>query len=566
MLVAVLVAVGLAGWLAVRAGQVRGALLEARAALSVDASGVLEDPDRLSAARESASASVARARSAVDDPVWRLAAAVPVAGRSFALGRDATRTAGLVVDGVLPPLLAAAAQVQGRPLLSGGRADLDLLSGVAAEVDRAAGPAQQARRTAVGLPTRLLPAGLGRTATDLRAQAVRLADAVDTAQRALAVLPAALGSDGPRRYLMVVQNNAEARGTGGLIGAYAVLEADGGRLRRTAVGSNVDLRTADAPVVDLGPEFAERYDALAGRTLWSSAGLSPDWPSAARVIGGLWQAQSGDRVDGVIGVDPLAMAAVLRVTGAVRLDGRTLTAAGVADFVMRGQYAEGDPRAPERKQRLAGLAGALYDRASAGGYSGPAMLRALAGAASAGHLQAFSQDPAEQALLAPHRVAGALPAAPGAYLQVVDNNAAGNKLDYYVRRQVGYSRPAPGRGRVRVALTNTVVRPEGLSTYVTGRVGDPPPGAEPGQTRIQVEIYVGVGQQVRSVQVDGREVSPRLGTERGHGVASVLVEVAPSRPTVVTADVSDPGGELVYRQQPLPTPDALELAVPHRLA
>ena len=43
-------------------------------------------------------------------------------------------------------------------------------------------------------------------------------------------LPSFLGADGPRHYFFGASNPAELRGTGGLIGAYAILTIDGGRL------------------------------------------------------------------------------------------------------------------------------------------------------------------------------------------------------------------------------------------------------------------------------------------------------------------------------------------------
>ena len=42
-------------------------------------------------------------------------------------------------------------------------------------------------------------------------------------------LPAFLGADGPRHYVFGASNPAELRGTGGLIGAYAILTMDRGR-------------------------------------------------------------------------------------------------------------------------------------------------------------------------------------------------------------------------------------------------------------------------------------------------------------------------------------------------
>jgi len=59
--------------------------------------------------------------------------------------------------------------------------------------------------------------------------------------------------------------------------------------------------------------------------------------------------------------------------------------------------------------------------------------------------------------------------------------------------------------------------------------------------------------------VDGVEAAADLGTERGLGVATVLVEIRPSQPTVIPAEVTDPGGVLTYRQQPLVVDDELDL-------
>lgn len=555
--------VAIGAWLTVRALEVRAGLGGARAVLTGAPLTASTPTAELEAVRARASTRLEQARGAVDDPLWRLASAVPVAGRSFTVARDATRVAELLVDGVLPAGLRGLRQLEDGGLLLDGQVDLDLLRDVGTEVRTAADAAAQARRTVQAMPDDGVPSPVSGPAAELRAQVERLADALTTAQASLDVLPGALGGDGVRRWLVAVQNNAEARGTGGLIGAYAVVRAEDGRISLDAVGSNLDLRTADEPVVDLGPEFAERYDLLAGRTLWSSANLSPDWPSAAQVVRGLWTAQGGGRVDGVVGVDPVSMANILAVTGPAQVDGREVSAENVVRFVTKQQYAELSTDNEVRKGVLAVLAEAFYDRVAAGGWSGPAMLRGLGAAGASGHLQVWSAHEREQALLGTRRVGGALPATAGSYLQIVSNNAAGNKADAYLRRQVAYERPAPGRGRVRVTLINDLGTVD-VPAYVTRREGRLPAGAEAGQTRLQVSIFVGLGQTVGRVLVDGVEVSPRTGTERGHGVATVLVEVRPSRPAVITAEVSDPGGELVYRQQPLVADDGFTADVPHR--
>ena len=49
---------------------------------------------------------------------------------------------------------------------------------------------------------------------------------LNTAADAAWLAPNMLGADGPRRYLLLMQNNAEARATGGIPGALAVLNVD----------------------------------------------------------------------------------------------------------------------------------------------------------------------------------------------------------------------------------------------------------------------------------------------------------------------------------------------------
>lgn len=555
--------VAMTGWLTLRAWQAAGALLEARAGIEAAAGGLMTDGEGLDVARAGASRELARARSAVDDPLWRVAAAVPLAGRSFSAVRQATGVAEVLVDGVLPPAVRAMDAIEQGRLLADGQVDLELLERLRGEVEDASTAAEQARSAVQELPRRLLLEPVAERTAGLSAEVIRLADGLHTARAGLQLAPAMLGAHSPRRYFLAVHNNAETRGTGGLIGAYVVLTADRGRLATEAVGTNNDFLTAPAPVVDLGPQFSDLYDQDDGRTYWASAVRTPDWPSAASVIAGLWQAQGGGQVDGVVGVDPLAMAEVLAVTGPVQVGARTIRAADVADFVMRDEYAEFVGDEAGRAAVLGELAGGLYAAVTAGGYSGPAMLQALADAGGTGHLQVFSARPVEQAVLAPLRVGGALPAVPGPYLQVVSNNAAGNKADYYVRRRVGYERTARGEAVVTVALTNTVVASE-VPSYVTGRLDNPRFAVEPGQTRLLLAVYVGVGDVVRRVLVDGVEAAAQISTERGHGVATVFVEVRPSRPTVVTVEVTDPGGTLVYRQQPLVVDDALDLDVPYR--
>jgi hypothetical protein len=565
----VLAALLVAGWLAFRAVQIRGNLIDARASLTQLRSAIGDaDPGAVRTLTEASTAHVDAAVSASSDPVWRLASRVPLIGRDFAVVRGIALTTGDVVHGVAPPAQRALTSLTtGRPVVSGGVVDVPGIAALQPDVAAAYAAAGAARASMQTVPTTaLLP-----QVRDRRAAFVsELDDLVATlskAQGALAVAPAMLGANGPRRYFLAVQNNAEVRGTGGLIGAYAVLHVDRGRITRQRVGSNLDFRESPTPVVDLGPEFAAHYDADSSRAVWPAAVLTPDWPSASRIIAGLWRAQTGDRIDGVIGIDPLAMAEILRVTGPVRLGSLTIGAENVVDFVMRDEYAMFEGRNDERKRLLADLAAATYDGVTSGGVEAASLLGALTAAGENGHLQVWASAPAEQRVVATSRLAGALPGTQAAFLSVVSNNATGNKSDYYIRRRVAYQRQGDGSARVSVTLRN-LVAPDKVPPIVTLRADRQTFKPARGSQRQIITLYVAAGAGIRDVRVNGRapgvgEVT--MGTERGHGWASVQVEIAPSVPVEITATVDDPGGVLTYRQQPLVVDDELALDVPYRI-
>jgi hypothetical protein len=405
---------------------------------------------------------------------------------------------------------------------------------------------------------------VGGATRDVRKQLHDLAGTLDAARNGLKLAPGLLGRDRPRRYFVAVQNNAEARGTGGIIGAYAIIRADRGRITREKVGTDRDFVSQEKPVVDLGPDFAQQYDGYNARMYWTGAVVTPDWQSASKIVAGLWKAQGGGTVDGVIGIDPIAMGYLLQASGPVTFDNLSVSSTTVADFVMRDEYALFEGREQMRQQVLADLAGVLFDAVLHGAGTSSALVTAIARAGNSGHLQMWSSDPEEQAVLAANRIGAALPAVDSPFLEVVSNNAAGNKADYYVRRRVRYERPRRGSARVTVRLSTTV-EPGRVPAIVTGRLDHPEVAPEPGATRQIITLYVGVRCRVRSITVDGRPVTLRAGTEQGHGWASVQVEIRPSRATIVTADIDDRGGQLIYRQQPLGVRDALDVRVPYRL-
>jgi hypothetical protein len=220
------------------------------------------------------------------------------------------------------------------------------------------------------------------------------------------------------------------------------------------------------------------------------------------------------------------------------------------------------PDVPSRKKLLGTLAADLV-KSVIQAKDSVRTLQALARAGSSGHLYLWSSDARAQALLAPTLVGGALPTKDTPYLSVLTQNYGGDKLDFYVRRSVDVVRLANGSVRVDVTLRN--VAPPGLPLYMYVRSDKPQPPVPYGQAKIGMTFYGALSSSVEAVTVNGRTPQVGFDTDHGHDTMSLILELSRERPIRVSVVLSEPEGELVYRQQPLVEPDMLTVRIPHRV-
>lgn len=492
---------------------------------------------------------------------WRVLAHVPVMGRAVREVQAVTRAVAVTSGRVLPPLVELDL---GGP--RAGRIDTAPLRAARQPLSRAVAELAAARRDLRAAPT----SGIGRVVAarlELDDTLTRLARSLREARVASEVVPELLAGD--RRFLLVVQNNAEMRATGGLVGAYGVVEVHDGRVRLGRFGPNQDLVDPAVPPLDLGTDFDQRYGRFQAARTWRSANLTPDTPTAGRLLASLWRQQTGEAVDGVLLVDPVGLARVLRATGPVRLaDGTRLT----ADNAVRTLLVEAYARFPreldaDRNAYLQQAARAVLDRFVATPAS-PRWARAVAGAATSGHLQVWSAEPALQGLLEQSVAGGAL-GAQGPYLQVVTQDVGGSKLGPYLRRAVTYVGSSTGeavdlgdgpvdeeQAVITVEMANQA--PARLPEYVTLRPDDP--RAPTGQAKTWLSVYLGRGATLLRATLDGRPVQVQTGSERGLAVFSVFVTTdrgGTSRLVLHVRQPAAPGAALLWRQQPLLQEDVL---------
>jgi hypothetical protein len=143
---------------------------------------------------------------------------------------------------------------------------------------------------------------------------------------------------------------------------------------------------------------------------------------------------------------------------------------------------------------------------------------------------------------------------------VVINNSAGNKLDYYLGRQVEYwLGPCRADGyrvsRVRVRLVNDVPRRK-LPDYVVSRLDEPARRHARGSNLLWVSLYTAPGTRIGGVRIDGESASVLQAVERSHPVLTTMMEFAPRQARTLEFHLLEPASQArpVVPVQPLARP------------
>ena len=126
-----------------------------------------------------------------------------------------------------------------------------------------------------------------------------------------------LGLSRDKRYLLVFQNNAELRASGGFLGSYALVDIRDGKIRNLEVpgGGSYDME-AGMSVLVKAPEPLWLVNPL--WHFWD-ANWWPDWPTTAKNLMWFYEKSNGPTVDGVISITPTVVERLLEITGPIDL-------------------------------------------------------------------------------------------------------------------------------------------------------------------------------------------------------------------------------------------------------
>lgn len=465
------------------------------------------------------------ARDAAHSLPWNIAAGVPWLGSPLKTGQQISDVVLNLATDVLKPIAAAGTTVSPNHLLADGRLDVVALRNEEPTLRQFAMDAARVNTAAQAISEPGYLGVIDNARSQLQTQTEDVAKLLENTALAARLAPSMLGADGPRSYFMGFQTNAEARGTGGLLGGFGVIRFDDGKPSVDMLAPNTDFNRTFTPI-SLGPEFDNQYGFTNPSTDIRNSNQSSHFPYAAQIWKSMAQ-QSGINVDGVIAIDPVALSYILGATGPVVLpDGEAVTKDNAVELTESTAYIRypGEQDQTARKQFLQGIAAEVVKQITGRVKSPRALLDALGRAVSERRIAVWSSFPDEQALLEQTPLSHIIPDDPAPYAGVVINNVGGNKLDYYLDRHIEYV--ADGchgdmrTSTVTVRLTNTIADPESLPDNVAGRLGFFPKrgaGLIPKGTMLtSVRLLATTGARLISVTSNGYQIDVNTDSERGH--------------------------------------------------
>lgn len=428
-----------------------------------------------------------------------------------------------------------------------GAFNLDVIATLAGPVAEAAVSAEKVQIQLLEIDhSTLLPPveGAVRQFTDLIDQA---APVLRRLQPLVAELPMMLGASEPRDYLVLVQNNAEARSTGGNPAAMMMLTADQGRLTISRHAGTLDFNYGRPdPIIPLAASTEELYGTKVGEWVQDIT-MTPDFSQTATLARAFWSETLGDPGDAVLSVDPVTLSYLLEATGPVQIQtGDRLDANNVVPLLLNEVYYRypGMTRDAQRAQDafFAASAASIFGALTSGSGSPLALGEKLAKAYGEGRILYWGTTPMERELVEGTTLAGPMTRTEEGRSLVgvfVNDNTEG-KLDYYTSMGVDAKMEAceeptftaTAKYDYRLEPGEVASLPDYIST---GRYF--PRGVK----STNLVFYGPEGSRYVSATIDGQEVAPIVGTtDLGYPAVRVLFESQPA--TSHTIEVKFVGG------------------------
>lgn len=364
----------------------------------------------------------------------------------------------------------------------------------------------------------------------------------DLASKAYAMsmlLPKLVGAEGSKNYLVLLQNNMELRPAGGLIGSFAKVSFEKGKLKKITVE---DISSIDSQLkihVDPPKEIKEdlgQKDWFLADSNWES-----DFPTSARQAEWFYTKETGQLVDGVIALDVSALEELLEVVGPVDLPAEKAVA-----------YSE--------KGFLTKLTDGLFNKIFfLPGNNWPGIFQSISKSLAQKHISIYLSDPKLFSLIYDQNWAHPLPRQSKQnqnqdFLSLVEANLGGNKVNYYLDRSYSLETVIGKNGEVKHRLR---------ISYTNRSPADAFPG---GKYKNRMRIYLPFGAKITRALWGETDLTKDVTSfvDYGRSGFSTLLELFPKQQRVLVLDYEVPikveftQGQAAYRLDIVKQPGTLK--------
>ena len=262
---------------------------------------------------------------------------------------------------------------------------------------------------------------------------------LDKAAEISGFLPAIMGANGVMRYLVIFQNDAEIRPTGGFMGSFALIDVSDGRVIGVEIpqGGTYDLKGSQS----LKLESPQPLHLVNARWEFQDANWSPDFPTSAKNIVRFYEEAGGPTVDGVIALNTPVIEKLLEIIGPVDMPeyGKIIDSRNFYFETQKAVELDYDRTENRPKKFLADLAPKIMTKAMA---TDPSLFQRLAGmvdgALTEKQALLWFRDAQVQSSMVRLGWDGGIKTADGDYLAVIHANIAGQKTDRVITEKISH--------------------------------------------------------------------------------------------------------------------------------
>ena len=513
--------------------------------------------------------SASRAKGSTDGLLWDVGSKIPFLGKNVSAVQDVSVAIDTIARDALPPVVNLSSEINLDTFTPrDDKVDIAAIEKIAPSVLAASKAITTANRQIRDIEAGSLLVPLRGPVAAIQGRVGGAQSAASTASLAARLLPTMLGRDEKRRYLLLIQSNAEIRATGGIAGSYAILTANKGKLAMGLQGSIQDLRPFKKPVLPMSADERSVFSSVLVTDL-RNANLTPDFPRTGEITRAMVKKGLDQNVDGVISVDPVALSFILGGTGPVALNkGFAITQENAVSVLLNAIYLT-FPDAKLQDETFERAARKIFNVLKDGRGDTRATIAGMVRAASENRLMVWSSHKDEQRAIRSSDISGALSGDDGAtpHVGLYLSDAAATKMEYYL----DYStRVWAGRcldGGVQELTTRTDLTSNApsdaadLPRSVTGSGFSTPRGT----MRLNLRFYSPYRGGFTEVRVGNKKQTVYADKHKGRNVTRVAVFLKPGETvTVTTSMITGPKqpGDIVFSTTPGITSAPNDVVIP----